>query len=114
MGTKSKAYHLSPRTLYDMRARISAAAIHKRLVRFIDGEIELSPAQVTAALGLLRKVLPDAVEKLEVDVRAAFVIRAPQVSPTVEQWALDATAQAMTEGVAALIEHKKDDDEEST
>lgn len=30
-----------------------------RLTSFVEGEVELSPAQVTAALGLMKKTLPD-------------------------------------------------------
>lgn len=47
------------------RDRIQAAMIVKRLEGFVKGDddqgkkIELSPAQVTAALGLLRKCVPD-------------------------------------------------------
>ena len=41
------------------RAKIQTSQIVNRLKRFINGEVEMSAAQVTAALGLLKKVLPD-------------------------------------------------------
>ncbi len=42
-----------------IRERIETAKITKRLEKFVNGEVELSPHQVTAALGLLKKTLPD-------------------------------------------------------
>ena len=42
-----------------VRRRIRAAMLLNRLEGFVAGRIEMSAAQVTAALGLLRKVLPD-------------------------------------------------------
>ena len=43
-----------------VRARIRAGGIAKRLENHIVGKCEMSNTQVTAALGLLRKVVPDA------------------------------------------------------
>lgn len=41
------------------RDRIQKSIITNRLISFVNGEITLLPAQVTAGLGLLKKVLPD-------------------------------------------------------
>lgn len=41
------------------RLKIQASQIINRLTNHILGEVEMSPSQVTAALGLLRKTLPD-------------------------------------------------------
>lgn len=41
------------------RAKIQTSQIINRLNSFVNGRVEMSPAQVTAALGLLRKTLPD-------------------------------------------------------
>lgn len=41
------------------RNRIRAAMLTNRLQNFVMGRIEMSPAQVTSALGLLKKVVPD-------------------------------------------------------
>lgn len=41
------------------RAKIQTSQLINRLQAFIKSQVELSPAQVTAALGLLRKTLPD-------------------------------------------------------
>lgn len=42
-----------------VRARIRAGGIAKRLEGHVLGKVEMSTSQVTAALGLLRKVVPD-------------------------------------------------------
>lgn len=42
-----------------VRAQIKAAMLVSRLQKIAAGEVESEPHQVTAALGLLRKVLPD-------------------------------------------------------
>lgn len=42
-----------------VRQRIRAAMITNRLHKFIAGEIQMSAAQVTASLGLLKKSVPD-------------------------------------------------------
>lgn len=41
------------------RQRVRAANIQQRLVAFVNGEITMTQAQVTAALGLLKKIMPD-------------------------------------------------------
>lgn len=42
-----------------VRARIRAGGIAKRLEQHVLGKVEMSTTQVTAALGLLKKVVPD-------------------------------------------------------
>lgn len=41
------------------RLKIQTSQLINRLTSFVNSEIELSPAQVSAALGLLKKSLPD-------------------------------------------------------
>lgn len=43
----------------DVRSKIQASQLINRLQNFIEGKISLNAAQVNAALGLLRKSLPD-------------------------------------------------------
>ena len=43
----------------EAREKIRTTQIVKRLQGHIDGDIEMVPSQVTAALGLLRKSIPD-------------------------------------------------------
>lgn len=64
------------------RAKIQASQIINRLTKHIVGEIEMSSTQVTAALGLLKKSLPDlaSVEmKAEVE-QINYVINSEAVS----------------------------------
>ena len=41
------------------RERIKTSMLINRLTSFVEGTVELTPAQVTAALGLMKKTLPD-------------------------------------------------------
>mgnify|MGYP001610169437 CR=1 FL=1 len=41
------------------RAKIKTSQIVNRLTGHVLGEVEMNPSQVTAALGLLKKTLPD-------------------------------------------------------
>lgn len=43
----------------DMRARIQTGMLISRLHGFVNGDHDMTAAAVTAALGLLRKTLPD-------------------------------------------------------
>ena len=49
----------SPAYAEKVRARIRAGGIAKRLEQHVLGTVEMSASQVSAALGLLRKVVPD-------------------------------------------------------
>ncbi len=52
-GTKAKGW---PEIV---RKRIQASMLEKSLIQHVNGEREMKPSQVTAGLGLLKKVLPD-------------------------------------------------------
>lgn len=69
------------------RMKIQAAKIIGRLEGLVLGAIEMPPHAVTAALGLLRKVLPD-VNSVEItaEITTSKVIRTPTISPTVASW----------------------------
>lgn len=41
------------------RLKIQTSQLINRLTSFVNGEVKMEPAQVTAALGLLKKSLPD-------------------------------------------------------
>lgn len=43
----------------ETRAKIQTSQLINRLQGYVLGEIELQPGQVTAALGLMKKTLPD-------------------------------------------------------
>ena len=71
------------------RDKIRKSNILHRLVSFVGGDenVKLSPAQVTAALGLLKKVMPDlaSVENTG-QSQVAFVIRAPEPVQLASDW----------------------------
>lgn len=54
MAVRKRLYHPE-----EVRQKIQTSQLVNRLTAFINGEIELSPHQVTAALGLIRKTMPD-------------------------------------------------------
>lgn len=60
-GVKGMHARLSTSPVYaeKVRARIKAGGIVQRLQKHVLGEVQMSASQVTAALGLLRKVVPD-------------------------------------------------------
>jgi hypothetical protein len=43
----------------EVRQKIRTSQLVNRLQAFINGEVELTPHQVSAALGLIRKTMPD-------------------------------------------------------
>jgi len=49
----------SPATAEAIRSRIQAGVIADRLKKHVLGQIDMSPSQVTAGLGLLKKCVPD-------------------------------------------------------
>lgn len=67
--------------------KIRASNIVTRLIKFIDGEINLVPAQVTAALGLLKKIVPDTSSvEISGEITTSKVIRAPAMAATTKEW----------------------------
>lgn len=60
-GVKGMHWRASTSATYAeaVRARIRAGGIAKRLEQHVLGKVEMTASQVTAALGLLRKVVPD-------------------------------------------------------
>jgi hypothetical protein len=71
------------------RSKIANSQILNRLVAFASGDetVKMSPAQVTAALGLLKKVMPDlaSIENTG-QSQVAFVIRAPEPVALASDW----------------------------
>lgn len=70
------------------RAKIKAGNIINRLQKLVAGQIEMTPHAVTAALGLLRKTIPDLTSvELSGEVSMSKVIRAPAVVSNSNDWA---------------------------
>lgn len=69
------------------REKIQTSMLINRLSDFVNGKIELSPAQVTAALGLLRKTAPDlSATELTGEVKHNYVARTPAPAKNVDEW----------------------------
>lgn len=70
-----------------VRDRIRTAMLLNRLTNFVTGRIEMSPHQVTAALGLLKKTVPDlqAIEHSGTIIEEVHTVSADPL--TEEQWA---------------------------
>jgi len=54
-----RGVRLNPEHDERTRAKIQTSQIINRLESFVSGDVEMSGPQVTAALGLLKKTLPD-------------------------------------------------------
>ena len=78
-----------------VRQRIRTSLIVNRLTDHVLSGTEMARTQITAALGLLRKTLPDlSATELSGEVARPTVIRAPDVSADSKAW-LDQHAPAM-------------------
>jgi hypothetical protein len=54
MAVRKRLFHPE-----EVRQKIQTSQLINRLNSFVQGKIELSPHQVSAALGLIRKTMPD-------------------------------------------------------
>jgi hypothetical protein len=71
----------------DTRKRIQAGNIINRLHKLIMGEVEMPPHAVTAALGLLRKTLPDLTSvEHSGEITKTYVARMPSKSADIDEW----------------------------
>ena len=81
------AARLNPKHDERTRAKIRTSQLINRLTLFVNGKVEMSAAQVTAALGLLKKTLPDMIAtEHSGEVTHQYVARLPPVSATSEEW----------------------------
>ncbi len=72
------------------RTKIANSQILKCLVEHVEGKREMSATQVTAGLGLLRKVLPDLSQTdMTAEVVHRSVMRIPAPAKSVEEWQQD-------------------------
>lgn len=80
----------------ETRAKIKTSQLINRLSDHVLGKVDLKPTQVTAALGLLRKTIPDlssAENKTEVVHR--YVARLPEKARTTDEWQQQHSAQTI-------------------
>lgn len=76
------------------RVKIANSNILNCLLEHVEGRREMSTTQVTAALGLLRKVLPDlqaSENKTEITVQS--VMRMPTPAREVDEWRSQVTSR---------------------
>lgn len=71
----------------ETRAKIQASQIINRLQDHIFGSVELSASQVSAALGLLKKTIPDlSAAEIKTESTVRYVARVPEKAPTAKAW----------------------------
>jgi hypothetical protein len=71
----------------DVRSKIQASQLVNRLTDHVNSKVELTASQVTAALGLLRKCVPDlSATELTAEVTHSYVAEIPAPSLNVEAW----------------------------
>jgi hypothetical protein len=69
------------------RVKIQNSNILNALIEHIEGIREMSATQVSAGLGLLRKVLPDLSQaEIKSEVVHRYVARLPEKVKSVDQW----------------------------
>lgn len=86
----ARGVRLDPTSTERTRAKIATSQITNRLTDHINGKVEMSATQVTAALGLLRKTLPDlSATELSGEVAQPTVVRAPKTSGDSKAWSKD-------------------------
>ncbi len=78
------------------RAKIQTTQIAKRLTKHILGELDMTATQVTAALGLLRKTLPD-LAAVELDLSPETVQRVINAQPmSADEWTTEYSLEPTT------------------
>jgi hypothetical protein len=69
------------------RTKIANSKILNRLIDHVMGEVEMTSTQVTAAIALMRKVMPDlSSTDINADVVHHMVARMPVEPASVEEW----------------------------
>lgn len=82
MGKRRQLWHPD-----SVREKIKVTQLVNRLQRFIEGEIELTPARVRAIEILLKKCVPDlSSTEVKSDVTVHNIMEVPPVLATSEEW----------------------------
>ena len=69
------------------RRKIQNSNILKALIEHAEGQREMSSTQVTAALGLLKKVMPDlSAAEISTETTVRYVARVPDKKPDAATW----------------------------
>ena len=84
------------------RAKIQTTQIAKRLTKHILGELEMTATQVTAALGLLRKTLPD-LAVIELDLSPETAQRVINAQPmSADEWTTEYSLESPTRATESV------------
>jgi hypothetical protein len=86
MAKGTRGVRLDPAHTERTKAKIQASQIVNRLRSLVMGEIEMPPHAVTAALGLLRKVMPDMSAVEHQGEVSSFVMRLPEPAADMATW----------------------------
>lgn len=71
----------------ETRAKIQGSQLINRLQDHVLGAVDLKPTQVTAALGLLKKIIPDlSAAEIKSETTVRYVARMPEKAQTVTAW----------------------------
>ncbi len=82
-----RGVRLNPQQDDRTRSAIQTSQIVNRLTLLVKGEVEMPPHAVTAALGLLRKTLPDLTSvEHSGEITTSKVIRTPSIAPDAPTW----------------------------
>ena len=77
----------SPTVVAALRGRIRGGMLISQLEKHVEGKLDLSNSQVNAALGLLRKVVPDLASfELKSTEEKRYVITLPSVAASTDEW----------------------------
>lgn len=80
---RSSGFHMTD----EHRGKIKNSNILNALIEHVEGKREMSASQVSAGLGLLRKVLPDLSQTESTsEVIHRYVARVPEKAKTAEAW----------------------------
>lgn len=83
----ARGVRLNPKHDERTRAKIQTSQIINRLESFVEGKVDMSAPQVTAALGLLRKTLPDLqATEISGQVEQRYVARIPEPVTNTGEW----------------------------
>lgn len=87
MAIRKRLYHPD-----EVRAKIQTSQIVNRLNDYVFGKIELTKGQVSAALGLLNKVIPNlASVEVSGEIEHKYAVEVPAPAASVESWSQQQT-----------------------
>lgn len=94
MAARKNRIHPDPHWVERIKQSVDARMIVNRLQAHVKGEQEMTATQITAGLGLLKKVLPDlAATDHAVEVTHNYVANLPELKGNLDEWQKSQTLQ---------------------